>query len=117
MCLRGFNTISHAEICTLYPNKFLKYEESRIKIMSTLFDLPKLHLLACIVHMFQNNPEFKKEDNGVKLGSLYMSYKSIYEDVDQVTDWMHRGELKRQTVANLDYYVEQNPETLLMLDK
>lgn len=117
MCLRGFNTISHAEICELYPNKFLKYEESRIKIMSTLFDLPKLHLLACIVHMFQNNSEFKKEDNGVKLGSLYMSYKSIYEDVDQVTDWMHRGELKKQTVANLDYYVEKNPETLLMLDK
>ncbi len=90
VCLRGFTAVSRGELRVMYPNKFLKYEESRIKIMSTLFDLPKLYLLTCIVHLLQNDPNYTKVPHGVKLASLYMSYKSIYEDVDMVVDWMHR---------------------------
>ncbi|VDK39200.1 unnamed protein product [Taenia asiatica] len=117
VCLRGFNVIPPSEILTMYPNKFLKYDESRIIIMNTLFDLPKLYLLSCVIHMFHNDPKYTKLEHGVKLASIYMSYHSIYDDVDTVVNWMHQGELKKKTVENLDKYVEKNRDLPLLLDK
>lgn len=40
--------------------------------------------------MFVNDPDYIKVEHGVKKGSLYMSYASIYEDVRTACDWMHR---------------------------
>ncbi|KAL5963119.1 Cytosolic purine 5'-nucleotidase, partial [Taenia solium] len=106
-----------SEILTMYPNKFLKYDESRIIIMNTLFDLPKLYLLSCVIHMFHNDPKYTKLEHGVKLASIYMSYHSIYDDVDTVVNWMHQGVLKKKTMENLDKYVEKNRDLPLLLDK
>ncbi|KAL7063318.1 hypothetical protein AAHC03_0983 [Spirometra sp. Aus1] len=117
ICLRGFNTLSPDEVSKVYPHKFVKYDDDRFRIMSTLFDLPELYLLSCLVHLLQMHPSYKKVDHGVKYNHLYMSYKSICQDVERVVFWMHMGELKKQTVAKLDYYVEQNPELPIMLDK
>lgn len=89
----------------MYPNKFVKYDEERIKIMNTLFELPsktklcslqikcfflEIYLLTCVVHMLQNDIAYTKVEHGVKLASVYMSYHSIFEDVEAVVDWMHR---------------------------
>ncbi|VDK75142.1 unnamed protein product, partial [Dibothriocephalus latus] len=79
--------------------------------------LEELYLLSCLVHLLQMHPSYKKVEHGVKYNHLYMSYKSICQDVERVVFWMHMGELKKQTVAKLDYYVEQSPELPIMLDK
>ncbi|VDO04599.1 unnamed protein product [Rodentolepis nana] len=97
VCLRGFNIITAEELTKLYPNKFLKYDESRIVIMNTLFDLPKIYLLSCVIHMFHNDDKYLKTENGIQLDSIYMSYHSIFDDVDSVLDWMHQGEIRPWT--------------------
>uniref|UniRef100_A0A5K3EI21 Cytosolic purine 5'-nucleotidase n=1 Tax=Mesocestoides corti TaxID=53468 RepID=A0A5K3EI21_MESCO len=117
VCLRGLNIVPLNEILGMYPNKFVTYDESRIIIMNTLFDLPKMYILACVIHIFHNDPKYTKVEHGVKLDSVYMSYHSIHEDVDNVVNWMHQGVLKKRTMENLEKYVEKNPELPLLLDK
>ncbi|VDM33407.1 unnamed protein product [Hydatigera taeniaeformis] len=117
MCLVGFNVLSNEEIGELYPNRFIKYEKDRIRVMSTLFDLPEIYLLACIIHYMHSNDVYIKEPHGVKYQSLYISYKSILQDVEEAMSWMHMGELKKQTMANIENYIEQNPKLLVLLDK
>nr|CDS29471.1 cytosolic purine 5' nucleotidase [Hymenolepis microstoma] len=117
VCLRGFNIINADDLTMMYPNKFLKYDESRIVIMNTLFDLPKIYLLSCVIHMFHNDDKYLKMENGVQLDTIYMSYHSVFDDVEAVFDWMHQGELKKQTVENLDKYVEKNDDLPLLLDR
>ncbi|VDK38908.1 unnamed protein product [Taenia asiatica] len=117
MCLVGFNVLSNEKIGELYPNRFIKYEKDRIRVMSTLFDLPEIYLLACIIHYMHSNDAYIKEPNGVKYQSLYISYRSILQDVEEAMSWMHMGELKKQTMANIEKYIEQNPKLLVLLDK
>ncbi|VEL39520.1 unnamed protein product [Protopolystoma xenopodis] len=117
VCLRGFKVIQREELRSLYPNKFLRYDDKRIVIMNTLFNLPELYMLTCIIHVFTTSPEHTQVDKGVKSGSLFMSYMSIYQDVRQAIDWMHEGELKKQTRENLDLYVEKDPKVYILLQR
>ncbi|VDO04734.1 unnamed protein product [Rodentolepis nana] len=119
MCLLGFNTLPSEKISELYPNQFIKFEKDRTHVMSTLFDLPapEIYLLACIIHYMQKNDDYIKEPTGVKYQSLYISYKSILQDVEEAMNWMHNGELKRRTIENIEVYIEKNPKLLLLLDK
>ncbi|KAH8859006.1 Cytosolic purine 5'-nucleotidase [Schistosoma japonicum] len=116
-CLRGFSFIQREELRAMYPNKFVKYDEKRIEIMNTLFSLPETYMLSCIISMFISDPDYTKVEHGLKKGSLYMSYASIYEDVRTACDWMHRGELKQRTLANIGEYVERDPRLCVLLDR
>ncbi|OON22480.1 hypothetical protein X801_01616 [Opisthorchis viverrini] len=79
------------QLRALYPNKFIKYDEKRIEIMNTLFSLPEIHMLSCIINMLISDPTHIQLDKGVKKGNLYMSYTSVYEDVREAREWMHEG--------------------------
>jgi len=46
------------QVYELYPNKFLKLDESRVYVLNTLFNLPETYLLACLVDFFTNSSEF-----------------------------------------------------------
>lgn len=116
-CLRGLRLIQREELRAMYPNKFVKYDEKRIEIMNTLFTLPETFMLSCIIHMLLNDPQYVEVEKGVKKGSLYMSYASIYEDIRAACDWMHAGELKRRTLANIGLYVEQDVRLCSLLDR
>ncbi|KAL5112478.1 Cytosolic purine 5'-nucleotidase [Taenia crassiceps] len=99
MCLVGFNVLS------------------RLVYLILASFLLEIYLLACIIHYMHNNDAYIKEPNGVKYQSLYISYKSILQDVEEAMSWMHMGELKKQTMANIGKYIEQNPKLLVLLDK
>ncbi|KAM7533337.1 hypothetical protein Aperf_G00000120404 [Anoplocephala perfoliata] len=64
-----------------------------------------------------SNDAYIKELHGVKYQSLYISYKSILQDVEEAMTWMHNGVLKKRTVENIGMYIEQNPKLLVLLDK
>lgn len=82
----------------MYPNKFLTLDESRVYVLNTLFNLPETYLLACLVDFFTNSKEFVKESTGVRSGELFMSFKSIFQDVRRAVDWVHiQGDLKSET--------------------
>ena len=43
---------------------------------------------------------------GFKIGDLFMSFKSVFQDVRSAVDFVHmQGELKQITVDNLSTYV------------
>ncbi|KAG5449791.1 Cytosolic purine 5'-nucleotidase, partial [Clonorchis sinensis] len=116
-CMRGFKLVQGEQLRALYPNKFIKYDEKRIEIMNTLFSLPEIHMLSCIINMLISDPTHIQLDKGVKKGNLYMSYTSVYEDVREARDWMHEGELKRRTLADINRYLDRNSKLSSLLDR
>lgn len=87
-----------SQVYDVYPNKFLTLDESRVYVLNTLFNLPETYLLACLVDYFTNSTEFVRESTGVRSGELFMSFKSIFQDVRRAVDWVHiQGDLKSET--------------------
>jgi len=109
LCVHGFAFLKPSEIYELYPTKFVQLDESRIYVMNTLFNLPEIYMIACLVDYFSNSPDYVKSKEGIKSGELYMSYKSLFQDVRDCTDYMHvKGTLKSRTVKDLPRYVEKD---------
>ena len=42
------------EVEDLYPNKFVVLDERRMYVMNTLFNLPEIYILACIIDYFSS---------------------------------------------------------------
>ncbi|XP_076372635.1 5' nucleotidase B isoform X6 [Tachypleus tridentatus] len=118
VCVHGFKFLKTAELFNLYPNKFLMLDESRVFILNTLFNLPEAYLLACAVDFFSNASGYTSTKAGVRKGNLYMSYKSIFQDVRNGFDWLHSiGNLKKETLANLEKYVKKDKHLPVMFDR
>lgn len=88
VCVHGFEFLKPHSIYDLYPNKFLQLDESRVYVLNTLFNLPETYLLACLVDFFTNSPIYQREKTGVKIGELFMSFRSIFQDVRSAVDWV-----------------------------
>lgn len=110
-CIHGLDFIRGDALRELYPNKFVHVDKNRFAIFNTLFNLPEIYLLACIVHLFDKKmPEFKCQKEGVVNGDVYLSYKSMCQDVRYCTDWIHAyGSLKEKTLANREKYIAKDP--------
>ena len=88
VCVHGFEFLKPHSIYDLYPNKFLQLDESRVYVLNTLFNLPETYLLACLVDFFTNSSQYQTEKTGVKIGELFMSFRSIFQDVRSAVDWV-----------------------------
>lgn len=118
VCCHGFKFLKTSEIYELYPNKFIKLEESRVFVLNTMFNLPETYLLACLVHYFTNTAGFTATKTGVNMGSLQMSFKTIFRDLRCAMDMMHDSNiLKNETVDNLEKYVERDERLPLLLER
>ncbi|XP_054259103.1 cytosolic purine 5'-nucleotidase isoform X1 [Macrosteles quadrilineatus] len=118
VCVHGFKFLKHNEVYELYPNKFLQLDESRVYVLNTLFNLPETYLLACLIDFFTTSAEYTHDKTGVKSGHLIMSFKSIFQDVRNATDWVHiQGDLKSETVKNLDEYVKKDERLPVFLSR
>ncbi|XP_065882915.1 cytosolic purine 5'-nucleotidase-like isoform X2 [Dysidea avara] len=116
-CIHGFDHVHGSEIERLYPNKYVQASEDRFFILNTLFHLPETFIIAALINYFDHHPDYEKTPNGVQCGSLLLSYKSIHQDLRNAVDWAHmEGELKRQTLKNLDKYVIKEPRLPSYLD-
>ncbi|CAD5118793.1 DgyrCDS7473 [Dimorphilus gyrociliatus] len=118
VCVIGFKFLKSHEIRSLYPNKFIQPNESRIFILNTLFNLPETYLLACLVDYFCNSDGYVRDTTGVRCGEMLISYKSIFEDVRGAVDWVHiKGALKRETVDHLEEYVHKDERLPVLLKR
>ena len=73
-CCHGLKFLKSEEIAAKYPNKFLQVwkheeiqiqtplqlDEKRIYVYNTLFNLPEIYLLACLIDYFQTNKNYKE---------------------------------------------------------
>lgn len=115
VCCHGFRFLKQSEVYELYPSKFLALDESRVYVLNTLFNLPETYLLACLIDFFTNAPKSSATSTGITCGDLFMSYKSIFQDVRSAVDFVHeKGDLKMKTVENMEEYVVKD-ERLPML--
>ncbi|KAK2714156.1 cytosolic purine 5'-nucleotidase-like isoform X2 [Artemia franciscana] len=116
VCVQGFHFLTPAEVYDIYPNRFLQLDESRVYVLNTLFNLPETYILACLIDFFVSSPEYKRDLHGVRMGDLYMSYKSMFQDVRSAVDWVHeKGDMKRQTVDDLARYVRKDDRLAMLL--
>ncbi|XP_022662482.1 cytosolic purine 5'-nucleotidase-like isoform X1 [Varroa jacobsoni] len=136
VCCHGFKFLKTSEIYELYPNKFIKLEESRVFVLNTMFNLPETYLLACLVSYFTTTSGYTSTKTGVNMGNLFMSFKTIFRDLRCAMDMMHDSFqptpkdpccerwkrprwniLKNETVDNLEKYVERDERLPLLLDR
>uniref|UniRef100_A0AAX7SWP1 Cytosolic purine 5'-nucleotidase n=1 Tax=Astatotilapia calliptera TaxID=8154 RepID=A0AAX7SWP1_ASTCA len=115
VCVHGFNFLKGE----MYPNKFIQRGDTdRFYILNTLFNLPETYLFACLVDFFNNCSRYSSCETGFKDGDLFMSYKSMFQDVRDAVDWVHfKGSLKEKTVENLEKYVVKDPKLPLLLSR
>jgi len=120
-CCHGLKFMKADEIGVKYPNKFIKLDDSRIFVYNTLFNLPEIYLLACLIDFFQNHKDYKEVKDGFKQGNLHMSFKSLFQDVRGSVDHVHMfGDLKPKTCEDLPRYVKKDgrlPRVLYNLQK
>ncbi|XP_053822632.1 cytosolic purine 5'-nucleotidase-like isoform X4 [Vidua chalybeata] len=107
VCAHGFRFLKGAEILHYYPNKFIQRDDmKRFHILNTLFNLTEAHLYACLVDFFTNCSRYVNCDTGYKHGNLFMSFRSMFQDVREAMDHVHlSGCLKEKTLENLEKYV------------
>ncbi|XP_037351563.1 cytosolic purine 5'-nucleotidase isoform X2 [Talpa occidentalis] len=119
VCAHGFNFIRGPETREQYPNKFIQRDDTeRFYILNTLFNLPETYLLACLVDFFTNCRRYTSCETGFKDGDLFMSYRSMFQDVRDAVDWVHyKGSLKEKTVENLEKYVVKDGKLPLLLSR
>uniref|UniRef100_A0A674EPH9 5'-nucleotidase, cytosolic IIb n=1 Tax=Salmo trutta TaxID=8032 RepID=A0A674EPH9_SALTR len=90
VCVHGFNFLRGPEIRELYPNKFIQRDDTeRFYILNTLFNLPETYLFACLVDFFSNCDRYASCETGFKDGDLFMSFKSMFQDIRDAVDWVH----------------------------
>ncbi|KAM4644930.1 cytosolic purine 5'-nucleotidase-like isoform 4-T4 [Amazona ochrocephala] len=119
VCAHGFRFLRGAEILHYYPNKFIQRDDmKRFHILNTLFNLTEAHLYACLVDFFTNCPRYINCDTGYKHGNLFMSFRSMFQDVREAMDHVHLlGCLKEKTLENLEKYVVKDPRVPLLLSR
>ncbi|KAF3843998.1 hypothetical protein F7725_016046, partial [Dissostichus mawsoni] len=119
VCCHGFNFLRGPEIRERYPNKFIQRDDTeRFYILNTLFNLPETYLFACLGDFFSNCDRYTSCESGFKNGDLFMSYKSMFQDVRDAVDWVHfKGTLKQKTVENLEKYVVRDGKLSLLLSR
>ncbi|XP_052831811.1 cytosolic purine 5'-nucleotidase isoform X2 [Octopus bimaculoides] len=119
VCVHGFSFLSGKEVYEYYPNKFVHMDEKRFRIFNTLFELPVMYLLTCLVDFFTNHPDYTFMKTGVKCADLTIAYKSIYQDVLQAVDYVHGkdGPLKQETLKKVATYVVKDERLPILLDR
>ncbi|KAL3982567.1 5' nucleotidase family protein [Acanthocheilonema viteae] len=106
--VHGFRYMKPSEIEELYPNKFLHLSENRVYVLNTLFNLPETYLVACIIDFFNNSPNYvpTEDRTGIKSGDIYMSYRSIFQDIRNSVDWVHfESNMKQIILDNKEKYI------------
>ncbi|XP_044738301.1 cytosolic purine 5'-nucleotidase isoform X2 [Chrysoperla carnea] len=118
VCVHGFEFLKQSQVYELYPNKFLQLDESRVYVLNTLFNLPETYLLACLIDYFTNSRQYTASVNGIKVGELFMSYQSIFQDIRGAVDWVHiQGDFKEKTIQNIERYVKKDERLPMFLNR
>ncbi|KAF7660641.1 hypothetical protein LDENG_00278290 [Lucifuga dentata] len=119
LCTHGFTFLKGEDIHNYYPNKFIQRDDTdRFYILNTLFNLSETYLYACLVNFFTRCSRYKSLTKGFQHGDLFMSYRSMFQDVRDAMDYIHdRGILKEQTIKNLEKYVIKDPNLPVLLTR
>uniref|UniRef100_A0A3Q2Q219 5'-nucleotidase, cytosolic II, like 1 n=1 Tax=Fundulus heteroclitus TaxID=8078 RepID=A0A3Q2Q219_FUNHE len=126
VCSHGFRFLREEDIDYYYPNKFIQRDDTdRFYILNTLFNLSETYLYACLVDFFTRCSRYTNFEyvrislrKGFQHGDLFMSYRSMFQDVRDAMDFIHdTGTLKENTIKNLEKYVVRDPNIPVLLTR
>jgi len=121
VAVHGFKFLSPHEVRKLYPNKFVNLDDGpRVYVYNTLFHLPEIYMIACIVDFFTTSTRFTTSDkkDGVVCDDLFMSWTSMFKDIRNAFDWIHNSwGSKKKTVEDLEFYVHKDDRLPILLDR
>uniref|UniRef100_A0AAR2JE49 5'-nucleotidase, cytosolic II, like 1 n=1 Tax=Pygocentrus nattereri TaxID=42514 RepID=A0AAR2JE49_PYGNA len=119
VCSHGFIYLTGGEIQEYYPNRFIQRDDTeRFYILNTLFNLSETYLYACLVDFFTSSTRYQNCSQGFKHGDLFMSFKSMFQDVRDAMNYLHdTGSLKERTLKNLEKYVIRDPRIPELLSR
>uniref|UniRef100_A0A3Q2R2B6 5'-nucleotidase, cytosolic II, like 1 n=1 Tax=Fundulus heteroclitus TaxID=8078 RepID=A0A3Q2R2B6_FUNHE len=119
VCSHGFRFLREEDIDYYYPNKFIQRDDTdRFYILNTLFNLSETYLYACLVDFFTRCSRYTNLRKGFQHGDLFMSYRSMFQDVRDAMDFIHdTGTLKENTIKNLEKYVVRDPNIPVLLTR
>ncbi|XP_035989811.1 5'-nucleotidase, cytosolic II, like 1 [Fundulus heteroclitus] len=119
VCSHGFRFLREEDIDYYYPNKFIQRDDTdRFYILNTLFNLSETYLYACLVDFFTRCSRYTNIRKGFQHGDLFMSYRSMFQDVRDAMDFIHdTGTLKENTIKNLEKYVVRDPSIPVLLTR
>ncbi|CAI5456067.1 unnamed protein product [Caenorhabditis angaria] len=116
--IHGLRFLKSTEIEEFYPNKYLPLSDSRVYVLNTLFNLPETHLICQLIDFFDKHPEYSQlpDRTGVKGGEVMMSYKSIFQDLRRVIDWVHiESPMKKQVMETPEKFVVKDERAVQFL--
>ncbi|XP_051765083.1 5'-nucleotidase, cytosolic II, like 1 isoform X2 [Ctenopharyngodon idella] len=119
VCTHGFEYLRGEQVDEYYPNKFIQRDDTdRFYVLNTLFNLSETYLYACLVDFFNRTSRYKNCLKGFKHGDLFMSHRSMFQDVRDAMDHLHdTGTLKERTLKNLEKYVIKDPRLPVLLNR
>uniref|UniRef100_A0A673WRF0 5'-nucleotidase, cytosolic II, like 1 n=1 Tax=Salmo trutta TaxID=8032 RepID=A0A673WRF0_SALTR len=119
LCSHGFTFLKRDKIHDYYPNNFIQRGNTdRFYILNTLFNLSETYLYGCLVELFTRCSRYVNCQKGFKHGDLFMSFRSMFQDVRDAMDFVHdTGILKESTLKNLDKYVIRDPNLPVLLTR
>lgn len=119
VCTHGFEYLRGEQVDEYYPNKFIQRDDTdRFYVLNTLFNLSETYLYACLVDFYTKSTRYKNWPKGFKHGDLFMSHRSMFQDVRDAMDHLHdTGTLKERTLKNLDKYVIKDPRIPVLLSR
>ncbi|XP_046850498.1 cytosolic purine 5'-nucleotidase-like isoform X2 [Xenia sp. Carnegie-2017] len=118
ICVHGFEFRTSSYIRKSYQNKFVNPDCERYCKLTSVYSLPEIYLLACLVHHFDNSPKYKRINTGVKYDHIVLSYQSMQQDVRAAMDYLHNCEgLKDETLKNIEKYLIKDPRLPKLLHR
>lgn len=102
----GSRQLGRAEMEAIYGRRRLATTAKGFRSIDTLFEIPESHLFAQMVDGFDQG--FLKADN----------YLQLFHQVRWAIDTAHRnGEMKAEILSHRDYFIHQDPQLALALDR
>jgi len=102
----GSRTLARPELDATYSRRRLSTAAKGFRNIDTLFEIPESHLFAQMVDGLDRG--ILKADN----------YLELFHDVRWAIDTAHRnGEMKAEILAHRDFFIRQDPQLALALDR
>ncbi|KAK9532654.1 hypothetical protein VZT92_010028 [Zoarces viviparus] len=119
VCSHGFRFLKGEGVHSYYPNKFIQRDDTdRFYILNTLFNLSETYFYSCLVDFYTRCPRYTNLLNGFQHGDLFMSYRSMFQNVRDTMDFIHdTGILKERTIKNLEKYLIKDPNLPVLLTR
>eukprot|EP00124_Ichthyophonus_hoferi_P000869 Ihof_evm10s37 gene=Ihof_evmTU10s37 len=120
VAVHGHTILSPKECKRLYPSNFIAPDfigsKKRYQGLNTLFDIPKTALFADLVaFMSKARTECL---TGIQVDRYTLSFRNMVADLEACVDVIHnQGFLKKETMSNLDKYVEKDPRLHTLLQR